>query len=308
MSKPTIVVLMGGPDAEREVSVSSGTAVALALRQAGWPVLDEIIDCPTASEIAAIPGDVVFPALHGPWGEGGPLQALLEMDGRPFVGSSSRVAAQCMDKALTKQVARDLGVRTPNWCHARRGDILSVPPPAVVKPNDDGSSIDLSLCDTQDQLDRAAERVISKRGSALVESRICGREMTVSVLGNQVLPIIEIQPASGCYDYEAKYDREDTRYLVSPDLPERVTAEMRKATRTLCNHLGIRDVARVDFLVDGTGSWMLEVNTMPGFTDHSLLPMAASDSGMSMADLCNELVKMAISRGSATTTGVSHLD
>ncbi len=299
---------MGGPDAEHEVSLASGAAVAAALTEAGWCVCERVIGLATAREIAEIPADVIFPVLHGPWGEGGPLQTLLEQDGRPFVGSTAATAAVCMNKSLVKHKAQELGIQTPSWVLAQQGESIDFNPPAIVKPNDDGSSIDLHRCSTQDELSQAAQQMTTLRGSALVESWIRGRELTVGLLGNETLPIIEIIPADGLYDYEAKYTRNDTRYDIDPDLPAGVASAMLEASQVLCQRLGVRDIARVDFLVDSGGCWMLEVNTMPGFTDHSLLPMAARASGLSMPEICHRLGMAAAARGSASRTAVSRRD
>jgi D-alanine-D-alanine ligase len=299
---------MGGPDAEREVSLASGAAVAAALSASGWHVASHVIDRPTAGDIAAMEGDVFFPVLHGPWGEGGPLQVLLEQDGRPFVGSSAGAAAMCMDKARVKHAARKLGIRTPDWDLVGVDREPRLDPPAVVKPNDEGSSIDLHQCDTRDAVLRAAASVAARRGSALVESWITGRELTVGLLAGEPLPIVEIVPADGCYDYEAKYTRTDTRYRLTPHLPGEAASRMRDAAELLCTALGVRDVARVDFLLDEAGWWMLEVNTMPGFTRHSLLPMAADAAGLGMPEVCHRLATLAASRGSTSPTGVSRGD
>ncbi|MBT4767240.1 MAG: D-alanine--D-alanine ligase [Phycisphaerae bacterium] len=296
MSTRSIAVLMGGPDAERPVSIKSGHAVAKALTASGWSVAEHIIDRITGPELAALSGSIVFPVLHGPWGEGGDLQILLESDGRPYVGSPPKAAATCMDKDRTKTIAASLGIATPDWALLRQPEPCPLRPPVVIKPHADGSSIDLYLCDTQNEADAAVTTVIESHGAALVERQITGREMTVGIVNGQALPLIEIVPACGVYDFAAKYDRDDTQYLVNPSVNQDAAATMVEAALTLCQEVGARDIARVDFLLDENGPWLLEVNTMPGFTSHSLLPMAASAHGWDMPRLCDRLAHAAIAR------------
>lgn len=296
MSGEQVAVLMGGPDAEREVSMQSGRAVAAALRDAGWDVHEHVIDQPGERQLRSLAGDVVFPALHGPWGEGGPLQTLLEQDERPFVGSTAAAAALCMDKGRTKTLAESLGIATPTWVLVRASRGCPMPPPVVIKPNDDGSSIDLRFCDSQQDADETADAMVDDRGSALVERWITGRELTVGVVCGRALPIVEVVPHGGVYDYAAKYDRDDTRYIVDPPLEPMHTERMIESATALCEHASVRDVARVDYLLDEDGPWLLEINTMPGFTGHSLLPMAAKAHGWDMPALCDRLVRAALER------------
>jgi D-alanine-D-alanine ligase len=299
VSTHRIAVLMGGPDAERDVSIRSGQAVAAAISTAGWAVEQYVIDHIDKTDLAALSGDVIFPVLHGPWGEGGGLQTLLEADGRAYVGSTPDVAAVCMDKDRTKTIAAALGIVTPEWVLVKQPEPCPIAPPVAVKPHADGSSIDLHLCSTQDDADAAVAAVTNCHGAALVERWITGREMTVGIVTGQALPIVEIMPACGVYDFAAKYDRDDTQYVVNPSVDQDDAATMVKAAITLCETIGARDVARVDFLLDQTGPWLLEINTMPGFTDHSLLPMAAKAHGWDMPSLCERLVHAAISRSTA---------
>lgn len=285
---------MGGPDAEREISIQSGREVAAALRTAGWTVHEHLIDRLDEVSLGSLAGDIVFPALHGPWGEGGPMQELLEQDRRPFVGSPASVAAMCMDKGRTKNLAESLGIATPRWSVLSECWGCPLPPPVVIKPNDDGSSIDLHRCDTQSAADEAVNAMVNDRGSALVEQWITGRELTVGIVCGVPLPLVEIVPSSGVYDYAAKYDRDDTRYIVDPPLEDNHRERMIESTSVLCEQAGIRHLARVDFLLDHEGPWLLEINTMPGFTSHSLVPMAAKARGWDMPALCDRLVRAAL--------------
>ena len=298
-TRPTIAVLMGGPDNEHDVSMVSGTSVAEALRAADCgTIIPHTIGRLGQEELAGLEGDVIFPVLHGPWGEGGPLQRMLEMDGRPFVGCGSAAARAAMDKHHAKQIARELGIPTPDWERLAPGQTSQLAPPVVVKPVSEGSSVSVHIARTSDERDSAIN--LMPTDELLVEQFIDGRELTVGILDDQALPIIEIQPASGIYDYEAKYHRDDTVYRVNPDLPPELASQLNQFSLTLSRALDIRHLCRVDFLLDEHGPWLLEINTMPGFTSHSLLPMAASAHGLELPDLCRELVQMAFSSAQGT--------
>lgn len=302
-----VLVLGGGPDAEREISLKSAAAVAHALRSQ-FDVVEQTIGRIGADELRALPGDVVFPALHGFFGEGGPMQDLLERDGRPYVGASPRGARWCMDKVGTKLAAASLGIGTAPAClFDPRDEVSPVEPPLVLKPTHDGSSVGLHICGDADEWARGrdaarADIELNPYRSYMVERLVRGRELTVGLLGGggalRSLPIVEIGPASGVYDYDAKYNRTDTRYTVGPNLPAGVGERLSQVALRLASHLGARDLARVDFILDADGSaWLLEVNTMPGFTATSLLPKAAGAMGMGFGELCAHLVGLAQQRG-----------
>lgn len=315
-----VLVLYGGPDAERPVSIMSGTAVAAALRELGrHEVLEWEIDRPTVHELVERRADVVFPVLHGRFGEGGPLQELLESAGLPYVGCRPRPAALAMDKIATKTLATGVGVPTPRARVIDRNDELDLAPPLVLKPVDDGSSVDLRICRTVEQVAAARADLHRRRERLMAEEFIQGREITAGIVCglrgdgsnplDDVLPLIDIQPAEGVYDYQAKYHRDDTRYVLDPVLPPGVADAIRRFARAIFDRLGCRDLGRVDFMVDDRGPWLLEVNTMPGFTGHSLVPMAARHAGVEMPDLCGGLVDRALARGrgaAAAGTGPTH--
>jgi D-alanine-D-alanine ligase len=299
---PVVLVLMGGPGAERAVSLESGRAVADALRACRrFGVVDCIIDAPGLDELAALAEgcDAVFPVLHGQWGEGGALQDLLEDLALPYVGSRPRPARLAMDKLAAKTILADEGVRTPPAQRLDEGDRCTLVPPIVLKPIDDGSSVDLRICRNAAAIDRARAELHPKRGRLLAESYIAGRELTVGIIGGEVLPLIEITPAVEFYDYEAKYVRPDTRYALQPDVPSMAARQMQAWSLMAFRRLGCRDIARVDFMLDEHGPWFLEINTMPGFTSHSLVPMAARHAGVEMPELCARLAQTALERGRA---------
>ncbi len=304
-----VLVLGGGPDAEREVSLKSSRAIANAL-SAGkrFRVTYLAIERLTQGELGAAPGDVIFPYLHGSWGEGGQLQDLLEADGRPFVGSGARASRAAMDKIATKAAALRLAIPTPDYFVLDlRDPVCPLDFPVIVKPVHEGSTIGLYVCNTAQQWGAArdaiaAEAARSVRRVYMIEPRVGGmagaRELTVGVLDNRPLPIIEITPAAGLYDYEAKYHRDDTVYTLDPALPDGLADRLFEQSVRLSSGLGCRHVSRVDFMLDDDGTaWLLEINTTPGFTDHSLVPKAAAHAGIDMPTLCARLVDMAVRDG-----------
>ena len=177
-------------------------------------------------------------------------------------------------------------------------DECDLQPPLVLKPVDDGSSVDMRICHTSDQVAQARRELHPKRGRLMAERYIRGRELTVGILCGRPLPLIEIVPADDAvfYDYAAKYERDDTQYLVDPDVSTDVAEKCSAWAVAAFNRLGCRDVARVDFMLDDAGPWFLEINTMPGFTSHSLVPMAAKRIGLDMPALCAHLVEAALAR------------
>jgi D-alanine-D-alanine ligase len=303
--QPSVLVLMGGPDAERAVSIMSGKQVAQALRDSGrFRVIEKIIDAPTPAEIDAMGGDVIFPVLHGRWGEGGALQRTLDDLGKPYVGSTPAAAALAMDKWATKSLLAKHGIPTPPAQVISAEERCDISPPLVIKPVDDGSSVDLRICRTQQHVDDARQELHPRRGRLLAETYIRGREITVGIVLDEPLPLIEIIPSDAVefYDYEAKYHRDDTRYTMDPRLPDGVAERCRQIALTAWRRVGCRDVARVDIMLDERGPWFLEINTMPGFTTHSLVPMAAAHGGAPMPELCVRLVQAALARARATLT------
>lgn len=299
--RPRVLVLMGGLDAERDISLQSGQEIVKALRDPDrFEVIDEVIDKPDLEElknlVQARQADVVFPILHGPWGEGGPLQELLEEIGITYVGSRPRSARLAMDKLATKRIIQAEGIATPPWCQLLPGEECKIEPPLVIKPVDDGSSVDLRICQNTMQVDAARLELHPRRSRLMAERYIDGRELTVSILCGEVQPIIEIIPAVEFYDYEAKYERDDTQYIINPELPEAVSEQCRHNALLAYRQMGCRDLARVDFILDGDVPMLLEINTMPGFTTHSLTPMAAASAGRDMSSICELLVETALAR------------
>lgn len=290
-----ITVLAGGPSAERDVSLASGQAVAAALTRLGHQV--HLADISTADTGALdVPADVVFPALHGSFGEDGQLQRLLEEHGLPYVGCNAATSQVTIDKLATKEVAQRIGVPTPAWRLVERGAAESAALlPCVVKPVADGSSVGVTICGTVAERGVALAGVLAAHETALLEAFVPGVEVTVGVLDGEVLPPIRIRPRAGFYDYKAKYQSGDTAYEFDTGLAGEVLAALAGDTLRLFRELACRHLARADWIVDAAGRhWFLEINTLPGFTAHSLLPKAAARHGIPFDELCGRLVAMAL--------------
>lgn len=298
-----VTVLYGGPSSEREVSLVSGKAVADGLRAAGHDVREVDIQPDDLSALDA-PCDVVFPVLHGEWGEDGKLQEILEAKQIPFVGSGSHASRLGMNKLETKQAWEDAGLPTPPYVLAERQhpdsirSMYRIGAPAVAKAIASGSSIGVYVCKTEQELRDACERLLSEQGRVLVEKFVEGIELTVGVLEGKALSPIRIVPKAKFFDYDAKYKSAETEHRFDTGLPadviERIKQDVEKANEVV----GARDLARIDVMVDGQNNpYLIEINTMPGFTPKSLLPEMAAHDGVPFPALVDQLVKRAYERG-----------
>ncbi len=299
----SVTVLSGGPSDEREVSLASGQAVHDALVERGHRVTLRDID-PNDLSALDVPADLVFIALHGTFGEDGAIQSILEERGIPYCGSDASSSALCMNKVATKVRLLEHGLPTPAHdiaCESRIHQVVSRwRTPAVIKPVASGSSVDTYITRHAGAMRESVEWVVSKYGEALLEEFIEGPELTVGVVGDTALPVCQIRTGREFYNYEAKYIDDDTEYrfdIILPDaLLERVQAMSLKAFEVL----GCRDFGRVDWMVDQLTHepFILEVNTIPGFTSHSLLPKAAARAGLDFTGLCHRIVDLASHRTS----------
>jgi len=292
-----VAVLMGGTSSEREVSLRSGAAVAEGLAQAGFEAVPVVLD---ANRIDALPAGVeaVFIALHGGYGENGGVQADLDRLGVPYTGPGAAASRITIDKIATKRVLDAAGVPTAPFEVLPRGcDATSLPLPVVVKPPRDGSSVGISKVTEPSQWAAAlaAARAADPQGEVLVEAYIPGREWTVGVVGDEALPVVEIQAPDGWYGYQAKYTKGMTNY-VFPESPEDapLVAQCQLLALLSFKAVGCRGVSRIDFRVTPDGRpYVLEINTIPGFTATSLLPKAAAKKGLSFSALCARLLDYA---------------
>jgi len=296
-SKLRITVMLGGPSAEREVSLRSGAAVAHALRSLGHTVT-ELDPKPEGWQLPAC--DVVFLALHGTYGEDGTVQRQLELLGVPFTGCDSESSRIAFDKFLTKQHCVAAGVPTPRFLLVDSPSAswpMGWDPPIVLKPVRQGSSVGLQFVDRVADWNQALAECMRYDPQVLIEEKIAGRETTVGILGGQALPLVEVRPKTGVYDYQSKYTSGATEYLCPAPFEELVTAKIQAAGLGAFQAVGGRDYSRVDIMVLPNGEpLVLEVNTLPGMTETSLLPKAAAAAGIGYAELCQRMVDLALER------------
>lgn len=301
MKTPVIAVFAGGTSAEREVSLGSGRACALALARSFPTRLFEL-------SADALPAGldparhVVFSTLHGTFGEDGGMQRLLDAAGVTYAGCDAASSALTMDKARTKQAARARGVTGAQQIlfNARAkpapDDVLAqLGEHVVVKPNAEGSSVGLRIVEDRAALVAALAGIT--RGDWLIEERLRGRELSVGVLGGRAMGVVEIRPKSGVYDYASKYTKGLTEYLAPAPLADALTAKVQQAAADAFAACGCRDYARVDFILTANNTlYLLEINTLPGMKETSLLPMSARCAGLDFTALVRELVMPAVQR------------
>jgi len=338
-----VTVLLGGDSPERDVSLASGRGIVQALRGRGHEALPLDPALPLERQIEPdhvhiaerppgtldplppekaldwlrspllLDADVVFVGLHGGAGENGTVQALLEAAGVAYTGTGVLGSALAMNKDRSKAIFRIEGVQTAEHLILRRGD----PPgdvrrlveerlgfPVVVKPNNQGSSVGFSFVEEPSELGDALEKAVSFRCDVIVERFVAGREITVSILGGEALPLVEIIPEGGFYDYKRKYTKGTSRYVAPAELDEDVTRRFQEQAVLAYDALCCRDYARVDFRMSDEGEpYCLEVNTLPGMTELSLVPMAAMASGVSFDELVERICMMAIERAGKGCAG-----
>lgn len=297
-AKLDITVMLGGPSAEREVSLRSGRAVALALRSLGHTVHE--LDPQTESWTLPAKTDVVFLALHGTYGEDGTVQKQLDQLGVPYTGCGAEASRVAFDKVLTKQSCMVAGVPTAPFVTLSSPD-APLPPaltlPLVVKPVRQGSSVGLQFVERREDWPAALKESLKYDTEVLVEEKIVGRETTVGILDGEALPIVEVRPKVGGYDYTNKYTPGNTEYLCPAKFKEVAAERIQEAALGAFRAINGRDYARVDVMVRMDGSpVVLEVNTLPGMTETSLLPKAAAVAGLDYAQLCQRMVDLALRR------------
>lgn len=287
-----IAVLYGGPSNEREVSRASGTAVARALKEKGYDVVELDVH---GREIFLPQGiGAVFIAMHGTFGEDGQLQEILAQKGMPYTGSGPAASRLAFDKVASKRVFERAGINSARYEVLRRGDTRTIPVPVVAKPPREGSSVGLSCVKQEQDWAAAFDRALAVDSEVLVEAFIEGRELTVGIVDGQVLPVVEIRPKGGVYDYEHKYTKGMTEYLCPAPLTDEETRLCQSLALRTYNALGARGMGRVDIRLTPDGfPFVLELNTIPGFTETSLLPKAAKAAGISFGDLCERILNLA---------------
>jgi D-alanine-D-alanine ligase len=320
-----VAVLMGGTSSEREISLRTGRGIAAALRALGHEALS--VDAATgrmlppgeeerapAAALTPVAGtgllqadalrdaEVVLIALHGGAGENGTLQALLELAGKPYTGSGVMASAVAMNKAMSKRLFEHAGIPTPAWVLVQAGS----PPkaidatalggyPLVVKPNEEGSTVGLSIVGDPASLPDALRLAAEHGPDVLIERYIAGRELTVALLGEEPLPIVEIRPKSGFYDYESKYTAGRSEYFCPADLEETLARQVVDLSLRAARVIDCRGVSRVDFRLGEDGvPYCLEINTIPGMTPTSLVPMAAKARGLTYEQVVQRMLDLAL--------------
>ncbi|MFC1739675.1 D-alanine--D-alanine ligase [Planctomycetota bacterium] len=301
--KLKVAVLAGGIGAERQVSLQSGKCIRQALDEAGFDATIADISPDNLTVLDEEEIDIFFLALHGTFGEDGRLQEILEQRNLAYTGSGPEASRLAFDKMASKKSFSAVGVLVPEataiYCKEdmenfetrfnRSGDKY------VVKPTRQGSSVGISIVSGMDETVTAAEKVLGEFGDCMIEQYIAGRDVTVSILFGEPLPIIEIRPREVFYSYHSKYVDEKTEYLFDTITDASLEAKIQLSAVDCFNALGCRDFGRADFILGSDGQpYVLEVNTIPGFTTHSLLPMAARKRGLSMSELCTKIIEAAL--------------
>jgi D-alanine-D-alanine ligase len=294
-----VAVLMGGCSAEREISLLSGGAVLEALKNCGVDAHGIDVGKNIISDLVTGSYQRAFIILHGRGGEDGTMQGLLEQMNLPYTGSGVMASSLAMDKLKTKQIWQAMALPTPDFCildsqescqHAL--DTLSLP--LIIKPVLEGSSIGMSKVETESEMVPAWQKAQQCGGTVIAEKWIEGDEYTAAMLDDRVLPMIKLKTTHKFYDYEAKYNTDDTQYICPCGLPEDQESTFRELTAQAFRAVGASAWGRVDLIVDGNGEpWLIEVNTVPGMTSHSLVPMAAKHAGMEFEELVVKILSLA---------------
>ena len=299
-----VAVVMGGPSAERDVSIESGTQVTRALAALGHDARTLDFDARFVDALREIAPDVVFNALHGRGGEDGTVQGILDWMGIPYTGSGVAACAISMDKHMTKKLLAAEGLPTPAWdTFDLTGGTLPLLPgslnlPLVAKPRASGSSAGVAIVKTHEAWTQAMIEASSRTPEILAEEFVPGREFSCGVLGEEALPVVEIISSDEFYSYDAKYKPGGSRHLIPAPIDHDLTARLQTLALSVHRLLGLRDYSRTDFIVTDHGRpTILEVNALPGMTPQSLLPDEAQHAGISYEALVERLLHYAVARG-----------
>jgi len=293
-----VLVVYGGPSPESEISKKSAQSVINSLKRLGYDVFPVELTPELPEKVKEIAPDVAFIVLHGSPGEDGTVQGMFDVMGIPYTGCDTLSSAVSIDKDFTKRILKTYGIPVPAGVTLFKGD--DVPKflefPCVVKPAKAGSSVGVCIVKSEGELEGALQKAFSYDDKVLIEEYLSGREITVGVLNGKALPPVEVIPANEFYDYESKYSSDQTRYEVPAKLPENLRKRLREISEKVFKILGCRGAIRIDFKLNEFGSpFVLEVNTIPGLTERSLLPKAARAAGYTFDQLMEEILRGKIS-------------
>ncbi len=298
LTDKTIGVLMGGTSAERDISLKSGASVLGALKRLGYNAKGVDVGTDVCEVLLKENIEIAFLALHGGTGEDGSMQGMLEVLGIPYTGSGVLASALAMDKLASKKMFIHEGLRVPEFEVIRKGESPTLPMPFVVKPVREGSSIGVSIVRNAEEAGAALDAALQYTGMALVEQYIQGKEVHIGILHDRALGGVEVRPLVEFYDFKAKYDTSSgTRYILPPEIDREIYEKAKDLALTAHIAIGAEGATRVDLLVDTRGEiFVLEVNTIPGMTETSLLPKIASLEGFSFDSLVEEILKGALEK------------
>ena len=290
LKEKKIGVLMGGFSSEREISIRSGNAILQSLMRNGYRAIAIDVDRDIAERLRREAAEVGFIALHGRWGEDGTIQGLLEIIGIPYTGSGVLGSALAMDKAVMKLVLEGLDVPTPEYVICRSPSDATLPLPFVVKPAREGSTIGISIVRDEKEKQQALTGAFGFDSKLVVERYVEGREITVGIVNGTALPIVEVKPAGGFYDFTAKYTKGMTEYLVPAALDPQIEEKAFDQAMRIWNHCELAGCVRIDMLLDGKTPSVIDVNTSPGMTESSLVPKAWAHLDRSFDELVEEIL------------------
>lgn len=292
-----IAVLLGGASSEREISLRTGRAALAALQRCGYDAVGIDADRQLPQRLEEAGAEVVFIALHGRHGEDGTVQGLLEILGLPYTGSGVLASSMAMDKVTTKKLLLHHGIPTPAFAVYQAGEDRDrfcaqiAHWPVIAKPAHEGSTIGVTIAHNREELERGLDEGLRFDATILVEEFIRGDEATVSVLNGEALPVIQVVPKTGFYDFTSKYTAGQTEYLLPAPFPAELYARLQQSAMQAVAALGCQGAARVDFMIRDQAIFCLEVNTIPGMTETSLLPKAAAYAGIGFDELVQRILE-----------------
>ena len=290
-------ILMGGPSEERDVSIATAGSVSKACVENGYLVTEFSFRDNYKKYLNKMNDqDIIFNGLHGGIGENGNIQAWMDNNRIKYTGSGSLASSLCMDKVKSKGIAKSNGVDTPKWqLFTNAGDEIKIKLPFVVKPNDQGSTVGLSIVQNQESIEPAIEQAFKYGMDVIIEEYIDGRELTIPIIGNMPFPIVEIKPLHDLYDYECKYTPGMSEYECPAILEKSILNKIKSNTKILFENFGCSIYARADYILDRSGvPYFLEMNTLPGMTSTSLVPKSAKANGLTFKQLIAKIIQLSL--------------